>query len=118
MWIRPLNTKQSQKPQKKQLQQKPHLYHLLLKAWVGVGERCSKRSGVWNAWKCQILTHRGHSLPASWVASGDACRSEVWLWLLAPCAISPGTSALWKEADQMAQGKIKIRLEKMESLKL
>lgn len=89
----------------------------LLKDWVGVGERRHKRSGVWNAWKCQILTHRGHSLPASWVASGDTCRSEGWLWLLAPCVISPGTSALWKEADQMAQGKIKIRWEKMKSLK-
>lgn len=86
----------------------------LLKDWVGVGERCSTISGVRNAWTHQTLTHRGHSLPVSWVASGGTCRSEGWLWPLAHCVISPGTSALWKEADQMAQEKIKIRWEKNE----
>lgn len=58
----------------------------LLKDWGGWG-RYSKISGVWNAWKCQILTHRGHSLPGDpWVASGDnadqRAGSGAWLPVL------------------------------------
>jgi hypothetical protein len=32
----------------------------LLKDWMGLGHRTP---GTWNAWQCQILSHRGHTCP-------------------------------------------------------